>query len=333
MNEQPIKILNLQPKDVLDIRFWPTDICNFNCTYCFPGSKDAVYRYPKNIETVLNNFNLLFDLYKEKHGKKKFDINLVGGGEPTLWPYFGEFTKGIKEKHNVELTVTTNGSRTLRWWKENSKHLDKVTLSVHHEFADIDHCIEVLDYLYSQDITCTALVLMDVEYIDKCVGIVDKMRISKYPWFIEAKPVVDFAGKDNHSYTEEQVEYMKQDLKRLPDSDFILNHMHLFRSVDSVAMHKDGSVEPHRTSDYINNKVNYFKNWKCNVALENLVIIFDGTVKGSCNANLFKDYNINLFAEDFAEKFDKSSFDLTTIDCPFMSCSCQPDTHITKWQP
>ena len=195
---QPIKIVSLQPKEVLDIRFWPTDICNFNCTYCFPGSKDANFRYPKNVDTVIKNFNLLFDLYKDKHNKKKFDINLVGGGEPTLWPYFKEFCEGIKQRHNVELTVTTNGSRSFRWWEANGKYVDKVTLSVHHEFADIDHTIKVLDYLYSSGITCTALVLMDAEYFDKCKGIVDKLQESKYPWFIEAKPIVDFAGKSPH---------------------------------------------------------------------------------------------------------------------------------------
>lgn len=329
---QPIKILSLQPKEVLDIRFWPTDICNFNCTYCFPGSKDANFRYPKNVDTVVKNFSLLFDLYKEKHNKKKFDINLVGGGEPTLWPHFKEFCNGIRQQHNVELTVTTNGSRSLKWWRKNGPAVDKVTLSVHHEFANIDHTISVLDYLYEAGITCTALVLMDAEYFDKCKRIVDKFQESKYPWFIEAKPIVDFAGKDSLSYTEEQKKYMKQDLKRLPDSEFLINNMHLFRLHDSIAFYDDETIETKRTGDYINTDTNYYQGWNCNVALENLVITFDGTVKGSCNASLFKDYNINLFAEDFEETFNKASFNLSTIQCPFKKCSCQPDTHITKWK-
>jgi organic radical activating enzyme len=332
LDAQPTKIVSLQPKEVLDIRFWPTDICNFNCTYCFPGSKDAVYRYPKNIETVIKNFNLLFDLYKDKHNKQKFNINLVGGGEPTMWPHFKKFCDGIRQHHDVELKVTTNGSRSLRWWEQNGLSVDKVTLSVHHEFADIDHTIKVLDFLHSSGTICTALVLMDAEYFDKCKGIIDRFQESKYPWFIEAKPIVDFEGKDSLSYTEEQKQYMKQDLKRIPDSDFVLNNMHLFRSHDSIAVYKDETIEPKRTSDYINSDTNYYKDWNCNVALENLVIIFDGTVTGSCNAELFKDYNINLFAEDFEEKFNKASFNLSTIKCPFGKCSCQPDTHITKWK-
>ena len=330
---QPQRIISLQPKDILDIRFWPTDICNFNCTYCFPGSKDAVYRYPKNVDTVVKNFTILFDMYATKYNKKKFDINLVGGGEPTMWPHFAKFCESIRNNHNVELTVTTNGSRSMRWWKENGKYVDKVTLSVHHEFADIDHTIEVLDYLYSNNISCTALVLMDAEYFDKCKSIIDKLQTSKCPWFIEAKPIVSFTGKDNLSYTDEQSNYMKQDIKRLPDTKFLMDNMHLFRIHDSVALYNDDTVETKRTGDYINEKTNYYKDWNCNVALENLVITFDGTVKGSCNAELFEDYNINLFSETFEQEFNRASFELSTIKCPFDCCGCQPDTHITKWKP
>ena len=35
---QPKKILSLQPKEVLDIRFWPTDICPFNKCSCQPDT-------------------------------------------------------------------------------------------------------------------------------------------------------------------------------------------------------------------------------------------------------------------------------------------------------
>ena len=41
----------------------------------------------------------------------------------------------------------------------------------------------------------------------------------------------------------------------------------------------------------------------------------------------------NIEIETVTENKSTLQFDLTTIDCPFMSCSCQPDTHITKWQP
>lgn len=59
-----IRIVNVQEPNVLDIRFWPTDICNYNCNCCFPESKDGVNRYHKNIDTIVKNFRKLFDVYK-----------------------------------------------------------------------------------------------------------------------------------------------------------------------------------------------------------------------------------------------------------------------------
>jgi organic radical activating enzyme len=331
--EQPIKIVSLQPKNELEVRFWPTDVCNFNCSYCFPDSKNGIYRYPKNIDTIIQNFNYLFDVYNEKFGKTKFNLNIVGGGEPTIWPHFTEFCKGIKSKHNVVLKTTTNGSRSLRWWKEHSKYLSKVTLSVHHEFADIDHTIQVLDYLYEQKILGTALVLMDASEFDKCKAIVDKMlSTSKHPWFIEAKPVVDFPGKDNLSYTSEQQEYMKIDLKRIPDGDLLINFISDIKIYESVAIYDTGEVIPKKSGDYINENVNYFNGWKCDVSLENLVIRYDGTISGNCNADIFKDCNLNMFSENFIEDFNKFKFNLKTFTCNYVNCSCQPDTHITKWK-
>jgi hypothetical protein len=79
-------------------------------------------------------------------------------------------------------------------------------------------------------------------------------------------------------------------------------------------------------------QANYFKGWKCNVAIENLVITHDGRVTGSCQEQVFADANISMFAEDFILRFNKAQMDLKTIICPRTSCSCQPDTHITKWK-
>ena len=61
MKKIPIKIISTQEPDVLHVRFIPTDICNFNCSYCFPGSGNVnKFRYPKNIDTVIKNFRILF---------------------------------------------------------------------------------------------------------------------------------------------------------------------------------------------------------------------------------------------------------------------------------
>ena len=76
----PIKIVSTQESNLLQIRFFPTDICNFNCSYCFPGSHNEKYRYPKNVDTVIKNFRKLFDLYTTNLGKTRFHLLIAGGG-------------------------------------------------------------------------------------------------------------------------------------------------------------------------------------------------------------------------------------------------------------
>jgi MoaA/NifB/PqqE/SkfB family radical SAM enzyme len=326
-----IKIINVQENNVLDIRFWPTDICNYDCSYCFPNSKDAIYRYPKNVDTVVRNFRKLFNVYNEKFGKDTFYINLVGGGEPTLWPQFSYFCEHIKKEHNVRLQVTTNGSRTLRWWEENIQYLDKVVLSCHNEFVDLENFINVADYVYEQGKVINALVLMDAPNFDKCVNIVETMKsTSKHPWLIEVKTVVDSPGHDVGSYTEEQLKYMRMGLKRIPDGEWILKHMDQLVPFKSIGMFDDGSVKPFKPDDYISQQINNFYNWKCNVSIENLVISYDGKVTGSCQEEVFTNTNLNMFSENFEEEFNSEALALKPIICPRLHCGCTPDTHITK---
>jgi organic radical activating enzyme len=327
-----VRIISTQDPDLLDIRFWPTDICNFSCAYCFPGSVTNKLRYPKNIDTVINNFRLLFDNYIKHHNKTKFKINIVGGGEPTLWPHFAQFCKEIKKLHNVHIQCTTNGSRTVRWFEKNTQDVDEFVLSCHQKDVDIDNFIAVGDHLFARGSDVTALMLMDATEWDKCVTMIERMKTSEQPWIIQAKEVVDAPGYDMDSYTQEQIDYLSSPIKRAPSSDWIISNLHRFRIHESISMYDNNAAVPALPNKYIVDRTNYFKGWNCNVALENLVITHDGSVTGSCQEQVFKSAGINMFAEDFKEKFSNSAMNLKTIVCPRNSCSCQPDTHITKWK-
>lgn len=330
MNKTPVRIISTQEPEKLHVRFFPTDICNYSCSYCFPGSGNVnKYRYPKNVDTVVKNFKILFDLYKEKLNKRKFYLLIAGGGEPTLWPGLSQFCKEIKERHDVYTTITTNGSRTLRWWEQNSVYIDAVNLSCHHEYVDIDHFISVADLLFSKGVKVNALMVMDAQHWDKCVSLVEKMKQSKYPWFIQTKEVVDAPGKGMDVYTQEQIDYVNSSLKRVPDSEWLLKHYDDLRVHESIVLFDDDSTFPARAHSVIVNRWNKFEGWKCNVALETLLIHADGTVTGSCQEPIFQGNPINVCSETFEKDFD-TSFEIKPIICPRKSCDCQPETHVSK---
>ena len=173
---------------------------------------------------------------------------------------------------------------------------------------------------------------MDASAWNRCIELIEVMKTSEQPWIIQAKEVVDAPGYDIQSYTEEQLKFLQQPLKRAPNSDWIISNLHRFRIHESIAMYNNDAAVPATPNKYIMEQSNYFKGWKCNVAIENLVITHDGSVTGSCQEQVFADADINMFAEDFILRFNKAKMDLKTIVCPRTSCSCQPDTHITKWK-
>jgi organic radical activating enzyme len=324
----PIRIISTQESEVLKVSFFPTDICNFNCSYCFPGSHDERYRYPKNVDLVIANFRKLFDVYTQKMNKRKFDLMIAGGGEPTMWPGLEKFCKEIKESHDVYITIITNGSRTLRWWKENSLYFDNAVLSCHHEHVDINHHISVGDLLFEAGLKVTALMLMDAKHWDKCVNYVEQMLTSVHPWYIQTKEIIDAPGHGMDVYTPKQLEYITDSIKRMPDSNWLLKRLHEMKLHQSVVLFDNNTAAAAQSHTILTNEWNKFQGWTCNVGFETISINASGQVlAGSCQMNSFDGKTINVFSENFDP-------DITTkqIICPLHHCSCQPDTHISKFK-
>lgn len=323
----PIRIVNVEGSECLQIMFFPGNVCNYKCSYCFAGANTGDHRFPKNTDTVIKNFQLLLDQYKTKLGKTKFSIHL-GGGEPTLWPDITKFCESLKESHNVDFVLITNGSRTLRWWDENSKYFNDVMISCHHEFADVDHIIQVADLLYSRDVKGGVSVLMDALYWDRCVDIVEHMKTSKMNWAIQTKEIVDSPGRGMDAYSPEQLHYLEISTKRIPDGSHLLKHLQSIKLHDSITMFNDGTVRMAKPNAYITNKWNNFKGWSCDVALESLVIRWDGTVTGSCQEPAFNTL-FNIYSENFLTEFTLDA-DFKSIVCTRDECACPPETHISK---
>jgi organic radical activating enzyme len=323
----PIRIVNVEGAEYLQIMYLPGNVCNYKCSYCFAGSNEGNYQFPKNTDNLVKNFQSLLNQYQTKLGKKCFTIH-IGGGEPTLWNGLVEFCSQLKASHNVNFVLITNGSRSLRWWKENGQQFNDVQISCHHEFSNVDHIMQVADLLYGMDIKGGVSVLMDASHWSKCVSIVDKMKTSDCNWCIQTKEVVDSAGRGMDVYSQEQLEYLNTSTKRLPDGAHLLKHLHTIKLHESVTMFDDGTVSMAKPNSYINNKWNSFKGWQCDVALESLMIKWDGTIAGSCQEPVFNKL-FNILSEDFAHTFTLDA-DFANITCPRNHCTCQPETHVSK---
>lgn len=282
--------------------------CNFKCSYCFPGSNEGTILWPD-----VNKIKTSLLQYIKKHNRRT-RLYLIGG-ETTLWKHLPEFCLYLKEHHDVIINISTNASKSLRWWKENYQAFDVVNISVHNEYSDIQHSVQVADFLYEQDIEVNIDVLMDHTNFDKCAQLVETACNSKNKFPVIAKTVI---VNGTHKYTNaEHIEYVKSPIKRYPDMDWY----NRVKRKPTTTILVDETEIVNNDNYFIINNINYFKNWMCNLGVDLVKIDGRGNVKGNCGQDLA--YNI----------YTSNKLVIEPVMCEQNICICSGETCITKWRP
>ena len=106
------------------INFHITDICNYNCKYCF--AKYHLKDLPlEDAKRVIDEAKSYFDQNGILNGR----IN-IAGGEPTLYPYIEEIIRYIKER-GMSVSIITNGSHlTPEFCLRMAGTLDMIGISI-----------------------------------------------------------------------------------------------------------------------------------------------------------------------------------------------------------
>jgi organic radical activating enzyme len=319
-----VEVKNNYPTDMLRIEYMLGNLCNHKCSYCFPGSNEGTYPWPE-IETVKKNLGHLLDHYK-RNGKTLFQFYLIGG-EPTLWKDLPELCKFLKDNYNSIINISTNGSRKLDWWKDNCKLFDNIEISVHHEFANIDHLKLVADLTYSSKIHVVSNVLMDPDHFDKCRAIIEDMKTSKKRWGIIAKSV-HFNGQTR--YTDEQRDYVKNSVKRIPNIIWYLRTIKnpVIRNKVSFTDNTGKNFKVPSDSWFALYGLNKFKGWECNLGVDHIEIFQDGNISGNCRQKIFglSGY-YNLYDKNFVDEFNPT---ISPTICQQNICGCSSEIIIRK---
>lgn len=146
MSERVANYFRFNPTGALSVDWYIGKRCNFDCSYCVEYLHD--YTSP---HVPFDKMKTLVDMIYEKHGTNVYWS--LTGGEPTINPDFMKLCKYIKEEKGARfISLTTNGSRTLKYHKELFQYLDGITLSFHFEFMKnrideyVHKCIELEKY-------------------------------------------------------------------------------------------------------------------------------------------------------------------------------------------
>ena len=341
----PIKIVSTQKPNILAIRWNPNNVCNYKCEYCWPDNNSGDYLSPKDLGLIVKNFNHFIEQYKTKLGKTKIHLSLAGG-EPTLWKDLAQFIEAIKKENDIYFSLISNGSRTLRWWREYGHLIDNAHLSYHISQADPDHMIAVADTLFEYNKKVTVKVLMDRKHWQEGLDVIEYMKKnSKHKWFIITCEVIEpevakignikVINADDIQITPEQKRFLKNPLKRIPNPLWIWKNRKLIfegqiRLYESIATLDNGKTVRAKSNTYINNNWTNFEGWSCDIGLDNVYISWTGEIQGSCQQTIYGlDYSFNILDNDFVEKFNpefKSSI------CSIKNCLCSCETQQSKFK-
>lgn len=262
----------VENKNLFVVNWCLGNTCNFECSYCPEGLHDGSVGWP-SIE-IVKNFITKVKLF-QKNKNLFFEFT---GGEVTMYRHFEELMEFCSSL-DIGVGIISNGSRTLRWWREYGKALDHLCLSYHPEYADQDHYKQVAEIMAPQAATHLNIMMqpdnfdMCWNFAKECATIPD-VTIALQPLIVDLKETM-------YNYTESQKEILKNQWS-ITSNTIKTRPRHLYRGV-MIKTFSDGSRAPSSAHQFISNKTNNWKEWKCLAGVEQLVVDMRGNVmRGWC---------------------------------------------------
>ncbi len=313
-NENPYSVVTNDHPEALHIDWVINNVCNYACSYCAPELHASTSGQP-HFENSLKFLDFVHE--KINPNSKRLEIS---GGEPTMWPRLKDFLKQMNPNYYV--TMVTNGSRTLRWWEEFISEVNNVTvitISVHLEYADLEHIVSLCKLL-DKKVRTTVLIVFNPSKRAEAKMFAERFAAENLNITYTVKPVTnrfDIDG-DNESlfYTSEDKDFINKSTKY---------KQHGFPPMfTSSRLVVDGEIKPpFFGAEVITNKINKFSGWWCEAGRKRLTIWHDGNVYGAgcstAKGNLLG--NINESSEIKI---------INGLVCKTLHCACLPDMRIPK---
>jgi MoaA/NifB/PqqE/SkfB family radical SAM enzyme len=246
--------------------------CNFACSYCPSILHNGSKKWPE-----LEDIKSFILKVKETHPNKKLYFEFTGG-EVTLYKNFLEIAQFCKSL-GIHIGLISNGSRTLRYWKENKKYFDHICVSFHPEFSKKEHFLDVINCL-SGSLRTHVNVMMSPSYFDICKSLVeDIIKIDNIS--VALQPLIVDFGDQLYDYSEEQMQYIN-------NQDFLtrtIKHTVTFENYRGKMkrVFPDGTGKSVSVHQFISRETNNWQGWNCYAGVEQIIVDMDGSVyRGWC---------------------------------------------------
>lgn len=288
--------------EILRVQWVWGNRCNYDCAYCPAHLHNNQFPIPDH-DQFLEAATYLGILIR---AESKIPCYEFVGGEPSQLPFIASYLKAGQGNMPPSHNLVTNGSASLEWFESILPFYKYIEISYHPGWANYYHIKSVLDFIREQpeppDVTVVVNVDNDDERWLKGVSAYNRFISEGYP--ASLKLLYSDFGKSNQlfPYKTYQLEQYYQTIGQTFDPE-------------PTVYRQEGIIEARQRHDIdkqtLENTSFNFKNKKCNVGLEQLVVMHTGDVYRSyCKAggslgNVFEK-NVELPSEP--------------ITCPFDNC-------------
>jgi organic radical activating enzyme len=308
----PISLVKIANTKFRSVEWKLGNTCNFNCSFCSSENKSGT-EYWLDLETYID---VCKQLMNSTTDKIFFHFT---GGEPALFPELINLLRFIKEQGHYT-AMFSNGSRTLRWWKEIAELdlLDVLYLTVHVEQGiDVDHIIDIIKLFEQKPVFVFSQSTAPVSHFDQAY--LAHKKILKNTCVVgNLKPITTGYRHDSYidRYSEDQLEILKNNVsvKSLNYDKIKPSGVRLY-AAQMMLTYDDNTRKIYPPHKLISAGLNSFKGWNCSIGINSLTILYDKVYRGVCReggiVHQISDADI--------------SFKSTEITCGLDRCTCAAD--------
>jgi organic radical activating enzyme len=315
----PIKIEKATQPDYKFIEWKIHNVCNHNCSFCGNHNKDGSQRW-----FSLEKYKEYTDKLIAACGDSPFWIQITGG-EPTLYPDLIPLLAYMKSK-GAMISMISNGSRTIRWWKElqESKLMDYLFLTYHSEQTDdYHHITEVANLFHNEpvEVICLITHVYDTlntafeaqEYLMKNTGATITVKAMMGNQSIYSKYTTEEITKlQSENWLPGNLKNTK--VKTLIDPKYRIDHTLKVTLNNNLSFNTEPQV-------LMKQQQNNFLGWDCNIGASTMRIDHDVIYRGVCEEGGKRSL------------YDEISFVDNYISCSLKQCFCGTDMIATKILP
>ena len=274
--------------------------CNLDCAYC-PAEIHDNFSPHIDINVLERAVDKLCEI------GKPLRISLTGG-EPTVHPDFEDFLEYLKRKDIFWVNLTTNGTRTSKWYLDNEMFFNHVVFSLHFDNAHWTRILQTINQFYdSTERDFFVNVMAHHDYMD------------------DVRRVVN-------SFDEKGIRYAVRRIRWTEGDHNVFDDLRYSGTDLEWILSKDSTVKPNcridneqviHANDVIKKHLNQFKGWSCNAGIESLMINWDGDVhRATCRVGGSLG---NIYQGTF--KIPREP-----IVCTRDWCTCAADIPLTKFK-